>query len=75
MFVHVLVSGDVTARDVRADFGARSLRLAICSVTVVAGELPLAIHPDDCTWQFGARSAYICPRPCCPGRQLGVFSV
>ena len=57
VYLSVLVSSAVAARDVHADFSARSLRLAVGGQIIVTGDLPKAIHPDDCTWQFGAQSA------------------
>ncbi len=59
VFLSIPVSSAVSARDVHAGFSARSLCLAIGSEVIVAGELLLAIHPDDCIWQFGAQSAFV----------------
>ena len=55
IFLTVPVASDVAPGEVSVDFGARSLRVAVCGKEIVSGELPQPVHPDDSTWQFGAR--------------------
>ena len=55
IFLAVPVAADVTAGEVSVGFRARSLRVAIGGEVIVTGELPQPVHPEDCTWQFGAR--------------------
>ncbi len=54
-FLAVPVTDDVTAGEVSVDFRARSLRVAVSGEVIVAGDLPQPVHPEDCTWQFGAQ--------------------
>lgn len=54
MFVHTSAAGVRGARDVSVSFRARSLRIALGGQPVVDGKLTEAVHPDECTWQFGA---------------------
>lgn len=54
--MHTSAAGLGGARDVSVNFGARSLRVALRGQPVVEGKLTEAVHPDECTWQFGAPS-------------------
>lgn len=43
-----------SAREVSVSFRARSLRMVLRGQPVVDGKLTEAVHPEECTWQFGA---------------------
>jgi len=55
IFLAVPVTDDVTAGEVSVNFRPRSLRVAVGGVVIVAGDLQQPVHPEDCTWQFGAQ--------------------
>ena len=55
IFLAVPVADGVAAGKVSVDFRARGLRVTVCGEEIVAGELPQPVHPEDCTWQFGAQ--------------------
>ena len=54
MTLHTSAAEGGSARDVEVTFRARSLLVALGGRPVVNGPLTEAVHPEECTWQFGA---------------------
>lgn len=52
--LHTSAAEGVTARDVKVTFSPRRLLVALRGQSIVDGVLTEAVHPEECTWQFGA---------------------